>query len=164
MMAIPLTVIGIMPASGCSTSSRGGTVAGFANPTFFTATGMIGMIARGGHRDAELDHHRVTSFTVSLARGATLFDAILNSCVVRLRPILLTASVAMLSALPSQTDPIFSGLAWSLIFGLLARRLHALSWIPVDLLAAVREPTGVTACRSSRGSRGRRDGRYTVLH
>jgi multidrug efflux pump subunit AcrB len=51
--------------------------------------------------------------------------------VVRLRPILLTASSAMLGAVPIIIDPIFSGLAWSLIFGLFASTLFTLFVIPV---------------------------------
>lgn len=51
---------------------------------------------------------------------------------VRLRPILLTASAAMLGAVPIIIDPIFSGLAWSLIFGLLASTLFKLFVIPVN--------------------------------
>ena len=50
---------------------------------------------------------------------------------VRLRPILLTASAAMLGAVPIIIDPIFSGLAWSLIFGLLASTVFTLFVIPV---------------------------------
>jgi hypothetical protein len=50
---------------------------------------------------------------------------------VRLRPILLTASAAMLGAVPIIIDPIFSGLAWSLIFGLFASTLFTLFVIPV---------------------------------
>ena len=50
---------------------------------------------------------------------------------VRLRPILLTASAAMLGAVPIIIDPIFSGLAWTLIFGLFASTLFTLFVIPV---------------------------------
>ena len=60
-----------------------------------------------------------------------LFDAIMESRVVRLRPILLTAVAAMLGAVPIIIDPIFSGLAWSLIFGLFASTLFTLFVIPV---------------------------------
>jgi len=68
---------------------------------------------------------------LSLARGMSLRDAIVESCVVRLRPILMTAGVSMLSALPIVTDPIFSGLAWALIFGLLASTTFTLLVVPV---------------------------------
>jgi multidrug efflux pump subunit AcrB len=68
---------------------------------------------------------------LSLARGRSLFDAIMESRVVRLRPILLTAGTAMPSAAPITIDPIFSGLAWALIFGLLASTLFTLFVIPI---------------------------------
>ena len=91
---------------------------------------MIGMIALAGivTRSSII----IVDFVhLSLARGLSLKEAIIQSCVVRLRPILLTASVAMLSALPIATDPIFSGLAWALIFGLLASTAFTLLVIPV---------------------------------
>jgi hypothetical protein len=67
----------------------------------------------------------------AVAAGRPLFDAILESRVVRLRPILLTAGAAMLSAIPVTLDPIFSGLGWSLIFGLIASTIFTLFVIPV---------------------------------
>ncbi|MEI7837414.1 MAG: efflux RND transporter permease subunit, partial [Planctomycetota bacterium] len=130
MMAIPLTIIGIMPGFWLLNSLSAGTIGGFGNPTFFTATAMIGMIALAGivTRSSII----IVDFVhLSLGRGLTLKDAIIESCVVRLRPILLTAAVAMLSALPIATDPIFSGLAWALIFGLLASTVFTLLVIPV---------------------------------
>lgn len=131
MLAIPLTVLGIMPGFWLLNQVGVREVAGYADPVFFTATAMIGMIALAGivTRDAiilvDFIHH-------SLARGRTLFDAIMESRVVRLRPILLTAGAAMLGAWPITLDPIFSGLAWSLIFGLLASTVFTLFVIPVS--------------------------------
>ena len=63
----------------------------------------------------------------------------MESRVVRLRPILLTAGAAMLSAVPIIVDPIFSGLAWSLIFGLFASTVFTLFVIPGELLADLRQ-------------------------
>ena len=105
-------------------------VGGFLDPVYFTATGMIGMIALAGivTRDSII---LVDFIHLSLSRGRSLFDAIMESRVVRLRPILLTASAAMLGAVPIIIDPIFSGLAWSLIFGLFASTLFTLFVIPV---------------------------------
>jgi multidrug efflux pump subunit AcrB len=130
MMAIPLTVIGIMPGFYLLNALTGGVVGGFADPTFFTATAMIGMIALAGivTRGSIII---VDFIHLSLARGHSLCDAIVNTCAVRTRPILLTAGTAMLSALPIATDPIFSGLAWSLIFGLLASTVFTLFVVPV---------------------------------
>ena len=50
---------------------------------------------------------------------------------VRFRPILLTAGAAMLGAWPITLDPVFSGLAWSLIFGLVVSTAFTLVLVPV---------------------------------
>ncbi len=68
---------------------------------------------------------------VALAGGAPLRDALLRAGAVRTRAILLTAGGAMLAAVPITLDPIFSGLAWSLIFGLLVSTPFTLVVIPV---------------------------------
>jgi multidrug efflux pump subunit AcrB len=130
MLAIPLTILGIMPGFWLLNAISGGQVGPYADPIFFTATGMIGMIALAGivTRDSII---LVDFIHLSLARGLSLFDAIMESRVVRLRPILLTAATAMLSAAPIAIDPIFSGLAWSLIFGLLASTAFTLFVIPI---------------------------------
>jgi multidrug efflux pump subunit AcrB len=91
---------------------------------------MIGMIALSGivTRDSII---LVDFLEMAVKRGRPLFDAILESRVVRLRPILLTAGAALLSSLPITLDPIFSGLGWSLIFGLIASTVFTLFVIPV---------------------------------
>ena len=130
MLAIPLTALGVMPGFYLLNSMAGQTVGGYADPVYFTATAMIGMIALSGivTRDSII---LVDFMQQSVARGRPLFDAILESRVVRLRPILLTAGAALLSAIPITLDPIFSGLGWSLIFGLIASTLFTLFVIPV---------------------------------
>ncbi len=130
MLAIPLTILGVMPGFWLLNMVNAQHVGGFLDPVYFTATGMIGMIALAGivTRDSII---LVDFIHLSLARGRSLFDAIMESRVVRLRPILLTASAAMLGAVPIIIDPIFSGLAWSLIFGLFASTLFTLFVIPV---------------------------------
>lgn len=130
MLAIPLTVLGILPGFWLLNLLAGDVVGGYADPIFFTATGMIGMIALAGivTRQAVII---VDFIHLALRRGQTLFDAIIASCAVRLRPILLTVLTAMLSAAPITIDPIFSGLAWALIFGLFASTVFTLFVIPV---------------------------------
>jgi hypothetical protein len=130
MLAIPLTILGVMPGFWLLNTLNAQHVGGYLDPVYFTATGMIGMIALAGivTRDSII---LVDFIHLSLARGRTLFDAIMESRVVRLRPILLTAAAAMLGAVPIILDPIFSGLAWSLIFGLFASTLFTLFVIPV---------------------------------
>ena len=112
------------------TNIAAGQVSGYADPIFFTATAMIGMIALSGivTRQAVII---IDFIHLSLRRGHSLFDAIMASCVVRLRPILLTVLTAMLSAVPITLDPVFSGLAWALIFGLFASTVFTLFVIPV---------------------------------
>jgi multidrug efflux pump subunit AcrB len=130
MLAIPLTVIGIMPGFWLLNVLIAQHVGGYADPVLFTATGMIGMIALAGivTRDSII---LVDFIHLSLRRGRSLFDAIMESRVVRLRPILLTTGAAMLGAAPITIDPIFAGLAWALIFGLFASTVFTLFVIPV---------------------------------
>ena len=130
MTAIPLTVLGVMPGFWLLNLLSSGYMGGYLDPVYFTATGMIGMIALSGivTRNSII---LVDFIHRSLKEGRTLFEAIMESCVVRLRPILLTAAAAMLGAVPIIIDPIFSGLAWALIFGLLASTLFTLFVIPV---------------------------------
>jgi multidrug efflux pump subunit AcrB len=130
MLAIPLTILGVMPGFWLLNTINARYVGGYLDPVYFTATGMIGMIALAGivTRDSII---LVDFIHLSLARGRSLFDAIMESRVVRLRPILLTATAAMLGAVPIIVDPVFSGLAWALIFGLFASTLFTLFVIPI---------------------------------
>ncbi len=130
MLAIPLTVLGVLPGFWLLNATSAQYVGGYLDPVYFTATGMIGMIALAGivTRDSII---LVDFIHLSLSRGRSLFDAVMESRVVRLRPILLTTLTAMLGAVPIIIDPIFSGLAWSLIFGLFASTLFTLFVIPV---------------------------------
>jgi len=91
---------------------------------------MIGMIALAGIADRNaillldfIQHVR--------ERGGTLKEALIESGAVRFRPILLTAGAAMLGAWPITLDPVFSGLAWSLIFGLVVSTAFTLVLVPV---------------------------------
>jgi multidrug efflux pump subunit AcrB len=129
MLAIPLTVLGVMPGFWLLNVMSAQAVGGYSDPVFFTATAMIGMIALAGivTRDAII---LVDFIEQTVNSGRPLLDAILESRVVRLRPILLTAGAALLSAIPITFDPIFSGLGWSLIFGLVASTLFTLFVIP----------------------------------
>ena len=131
MLAIPLTVIGIMPGFWALNALFGQPVAGFATPIYFTATGMIGMIALAGIvvRNSIIlidfiEHVR--------ARGDVGFaDAVIEAGATRLRPIFLTAGAAMFGSFVITLDPIFSGLAWSFIFGIFASTLFSLVLVPL---------------------------------
>jgi len=141
MMAIPLTLIGAMPGFWLLNLITGKTVGGFADPVFFTATGMIGMIALGGIviRNAIV---LIEFIQDALKQGLPFDEAILQSGAIRMRPILLTAATTALGAWPITLDPIFSGLAWTLIFGLLASTVFTLLVIPVTYYALYRDKQG----------------------
>lgn len=138
MISIPLTIIGIMPGFWLLNVLTGTTVGGHINPVYFTATAMIGMIALAGIADRNaillldfIQHVR--------ERGATLKEALIESGAVRFRPILLTAGAAMLGAWPITLDPVFSGLAWALIFGLTVSTAFTLLLVPVVYWMIYRE-------------------------
>jgi multidrug efflux pump subunit AcrB len=128
MLAIPLTLIGIMPGFALLNAGTG-TVGGYPEPVFFTATAMIGMIALGGIviRNSIV---LIEFIHEAIRQGKPLRQALLESGAVRFRPIALTALTALLSAWPITLDPIFSGLAWALIFGLVASTVFTLLIIP----------------------------------
>ncbi|MFA4987045.1 MAG: efflux RND transporter permease subunit, partial [Candidatus Brocadiia bacterium] len=130
MSAIPLTAIGIMPGFALLNLFGGGTSGGYSDGIFFTATAMIGMIALGGIvvRNSILLIEFVRD---ALSEGLDLKEALLRSGGVRFRPIVLTAAAAALGAWPITLDPIFSGLAWALIFGLVASTSFTLLVVPV---------------------------------
>ncbi len=130
MVAIPLTIIGIMPGFWLFNMLIAEPVAGFPNPVFFTATSMIGMIALGGIviRNSVV---LIEFIDDSIRQGINLKEAVLKSGAIRLRPILLTAGTTLLGAWPITLDPIFSGLAWALIFGLSASTVFTLLVVPV---------------------------------
>ncbi|NQU09007.1 MAG: efflux RND transporter permease subunit, partial [Candidatus Abyssubacteria bacterium] len=130
MMAIPLTLIGIMPGFWLLNVLAAKPVGGYDTPIFFTATAMIGMIALSGivvrNSIILIDFiHR------SLDAGKPLRDALLESGAVRFRPILLTAGTTLLGNVVITLDPIFSGLAWAIIFGIFASTSFTLFVIPV---------------------------------
>jgi multidrug efflux pump subunit AcrB len=144
MISIPLTFIGIMPGFWLLNALSGAPVGGYSNPTFFTATAMIGMIALSGIavRNAIL---LIEFLHIALGRGVGLRDALLRAGAVRTRAIALTAGTAMLAAVPITLDPVFSGLAWALIFGLLVSTAFTLLIVPVtyDLVYRNKEGHGL---------------------
>lgn len=130
MLAIPLMVIGVLPGYWLLNHVGIRMVGAYPNPMFFSSPAMIGMIALSGivTRNSIII---IDFIHLSLAQGKSLVEAIVQSCAVRLRPILLTSGAAMLGAFPITMDTVFAGLAWSLIFGLFASTLFSLFVIPV---------------------------------
>jgi len=129
MSAIPLTLLGILPGFWLLNLIGGGTVGGYGDPIFFTATSMIGMIALGGIviRNSLV---LIDFIQKEVKNGTPMKEAIIQSGAVRMRPIVLTALTTALGAWPITLDPIFSGLAWALIFGLVASTLFTLVVVP----------------------------------
>ncbi len=131
MIAIPLTVIGIMPGFWFI-NLFASDVGQYANPVYFTATAMIGMIALAGIvvRNSII----LIDFIENIYRGnpdISLAEAIIEAGATRLNPIFLTAASAVLGSVMIVLDPIFSGLAWSFIFGIIASTLFSLVVIPL---------------------------------
>ena len=134
MMAIPLTLIGILPGFWLLNIVAGNVVGGYDDLIFFTATSMIGMIALGGIviRNSIV---LIEFIQDALKEKMPVKEAILQSGAIRMRPIVLTALTTGLGAWPITLDPIFSGLAWALIFGLFASTLFTLVVVPVSYYA-----------------------------
>ncbi|GAB4203784.1 MAG: efflux RND transporter permease subunit [Tibeticola sp.] len=124
MAPIPLTMIGVMPGHALLGAQ-------------FTATSMIGMIALAGIivRNSIL---LVDFIDLQVAQGVPFKQAVINSASVRAQPIALTGLAAMIGALFILDDPIFNGLAISLIFGILVSTLLTLVVIPVLYFAMSR--------------------------
>ncbi|MCH1930773.1 efflux RND transporter permease subunit [Shewanella sp. A25] len=124
MAPIPLTVIGVMPGHALLGAQ-------------FTATSMIGMIALAGIivRNSIL---LVDFINQETASGVPFERAVIHSGAVRAKPIMLTALAAMIGALFILDDPIFNGLAISLIFGIFISTLLTLIVIPVLYYAAMK--------------------------
>ncbi len=138
MGAIPLTMIGIAPGFWLLNRLGAETVGEYLSPVFFTATGMIGMIALGG---IVIRNSIVLLEFIEESRqaGMPLREAVLQSGAVRFRPIMLTALTTLMGAWPITLDPIFSGLAWALIFGLAASTVFTMVVIPVIYLLIDKE-------------------------
>jgi multidrug efflux pump subunit AcrB len=117
MGAIPLTLVGIFPGHWL-----------FHMP--FNATSMIGFIALAGIvvRNSLL----LIDFILDYRRqGYSLEESVLEAGAVRFRPILLTALAIMFGSAVMVSDPVFGGLAVSLIFGTFASTLLTLVVIPL---------------------------------
>jgi multidrug efflux pump subunit AcrB len=125
MAPIPLTLIGVMPGHALLNAP-------------FTATSMIGMIALAGIivRNSIL---LVDFIELETARGLAFADAVVQSAAVRAQPIALTGVAAMMGAFFILDDPIFNGLAISLIFGIAVSTLLTLVVIPVLYFAVYRQ-------------------------
>lgn len=118
MAPIPLTLVGILPAHAMMGA-------------FFTATSMIGFIAGAGIivRNSII---LVDFIELRRRQGAPLSQAVIDAGAIRFRPMLLTAAAVVVGASVILTDPIFQGLAVSLIAGAVASTF--LSWPTIPIL------------------------------
>ncbi|MBF0124933.1 MAG: efflux RND transporter permease subunit [Magnetococcales bacterium] len=129
MAPIPLTIIGVMPGHALLGAQ-------------FTATSMIGMIALAGIivRNSIL---LVDFINEEVASGIPFRDAVIRAGAIRSKPIILTGLAAMLGAFFILDDPIFSGLAIALIFGILISTMLTLLVIPIMYYTLMRNRIGV---------------------
>ncbi|HAF96344.1 MAG TPA: multidrug transporter AcrB [Elusimicrobia bacterium] len=124
MAAIPMALIGIIPAH-------------WGMGAFFTATSMIGFIASAGIvvRNSII---LVDFINLKIRDGMPLAEAVIEAGVVRFRPMLLTALAVIVGAGVILFDPIFQGLAISLIAGQIAATLLSRVAVPVLYYLAFR--------------------------
>ena len=117
MAAIPFSLVGIVPAHG-------------AMGAFFTATSMIGFIAGAGIvvRNSII---LVDFIELRLEQGMPLADAVVDAGAVRFRPMMLTAAAVIAGSAVILFDPIFQGLAISLMAGEVASLLLSRMTVPV---------------------------------
>ncbi|GGO76691.1 acriflavine resistance protein B [Marinobacterium nitratireducens] len=139
MSAIPLTVIGIMPGFWLLNRFGERVIAGAPEPVLFTATAMIGMIALAGIvvRNSLI---LVEFISQARSRGLALHESLIQAGSVRMRPVLLTAGTTLLGNLVITLDPVFSGLALAIIFGIIASTLFTLLVIPIVYLLVFDRP------------------------
>ena len=128
MAAIPFSLVGILPAHGLMGA-------------FFTATSMIGFMAGAGIvvRNSII---LVDFIEQRLAEGLPLDQAVVDAGAVRFRPMLLTALAVVVGASVILADPIFQGLAISLMAGEIASLLISRMAVPVLYFMAMKRSSG----------------------
>jgi multidrug efflux pump subunit AcrB len=117
MAAIPFSLVGILPAHGMMGA-------------FFTATSMIGFIAGAGIvvRNSII---LVDFVELRIKEGMPLAEAVIDAGAVRFRPMMLTAAAVVVGAVVILFDPIFQGLAISLMAGEIASLLLSRMTVPI---------------------------------
>ncbi|HET7544153.1 MAG TPA: efflux RND transporter permease subunit, partial [Polyangiaceae bacterium] len=146
MSAIPFSLVGILPAHGLLGA-------------FFSATSMIGFIAGAGIvvRNSII---LVDFIEQRLAEGVPLERAVVDAGAIRFRPMLLTAAAVVVGAAVILFDPIFQGLAISLMAGELASLLLSRVTVPVAYYMMRRREQGPSATREAHEA----EARVTPLH
>jgi len=127
LAAVPLTFIGVLPGHALMNWF---TLTFLHSKTYFTATSMIGFIALAGIvvRNSLL----LIDFTNDLIKhGRTINEAVIEAAATRFRPIILTALAIILASFVIVLDPVWQGLAVSLIFGVFASTLLSVVVVPI---------------------------------
>lgn len=134
MAAIPFSLVGILPAHALMGA-------------FFTATSMIGFIAGAGIvvRNSII---LVDFVELRMKHGMSLVDAVVDAGAVRFRPMLLTAAAVIVGSAVMLADPIFQGLAISLMAGEVASLLLSRMAVPVLFYLSERKKHPETAVKS----------------
>jgi multidrug efflux pump subunit AcrB len=121
MSTIPLSVIGVFP---------GFMILNFVQGEYFTATSMIGIIALAGI--AVNNSIILLEYLQSLKENSvSLIEALVEACATRLRPIALTTITTVLGSMTILGDPVWAGLAWSIVLGLAVSSVLILLVFPV---------------------------------
>ncbi len=144
MAPIPLTLLGIVPGHWLVGVLTGGNV-------YFTATSMIGFIALAGIivRNSIL----LVDFAIEeVSRGMDVREAVIGSCKARTRPIMITAFALMGGASVILTDPIFQGMAVSLMFGVFVSTVLTLVVIPLGAVSAAASVQRIADARDAAAS------------
>ena len=144
MAPIPLTLLGIVPGHWVVTQITG-------TNAYFTATSMIGFIALAGIivRNSIL----LVDFAVEEIRnGKSVREAVLLSCKARTRPIMITAFALIGGASVILYDPIFQGMAISLMFGVFVSTALTLLVIPIGCVSAAKSMTAIAKARDEAGA------------
>jgi multidrug efflux pump subunit AcrB len=135
MAAIPFSLVGILPVHA-------------AMGAFFTATSMIGFIAGAGIvvRNSII---LVDFIELRVRDGMPLEEAVVDAGAVRFRPMALTAAAVVVGSAVILFDPIFQGLAISLMAGEVASLLLSRATVPVLFYMAARRQARTAAPRPS---------------
>lgn len=128
LAAVPLAVIGVMPGFAL--------LAPFG--VYFSATAMIGLIALIGIvvRNSII---LIEFIEDKRKEGVALREALIEATTARTRPIFLTAAAGVLSSIVIAADPVWSGLAWALVFGMSASAVLSVLAIPLLYLRVATE-------------------------
>jgi multidrug efflux pump subunit AcrB len=133
LAAVPLALLGVLPGFAI--------LAPFG--VYFSATAMIGVIALIGIvvRNSII---LIEFIEDKVADGLPLRAALIEAATARTRPIFLTAAAGVLSSVVIAADPVWSGLAWALVFGMSASAVLSVLAIPLLYLgvAEAKRPHG----------------------